>query len=78
MFGVMSLIEHPKEPTESQLMSSTVINRILVFAEDEATSATKKSNLSKLLIITLGAALHTVSSPYYNSVKRMVNSFQAV
>ena len=53
MFGVMSLIEHPKEPTESQLMSSTVINRMLVFAEDEERRATKKSILSKLLIITL-------------------------
>ena len=78
MFGVMSLIEHPKEPTESQLMSSTVINRMLVFAEDEERRATKKSILSKLLIITLGTALHTVNSPYYNRVKRMVNSFQGV
>ena len=78
MFGVMSLIEHPKEPTESQLMSSTVINRMLVFAEDEERSATKKSNLSKLLIITLGIELQLLYLPYYNSVKRMVNSFQRV
>ena len=27
-------------------------------------------------MVTLGIALHTVSSPYHNSAKRMVNSFR--
>ena len=47
-------MEEPKDPTESQLMSSTVINKMLVFAEDVMINDKNSRNLIEILIIYKG------------------------
>jgi hypothetical protein len=47
----MSLIFDPKELTESQLISSTVINKILVFAKDAIVNDKNIKNLTRVFII---------------------------
>ena len=47
-------MEEPKDPTESQLMSSTVINKMLVFAEDVMINDKNSRNLIEILIIFKG------------------------
>src|SRR5437868_466959 len=74
MFGVVSLSLHPKTPTESQLMSSTVMMRTFGLAAKRAPAQAKTATIRKQQELRMAAVRTQARAAHFSAHRAQLRS----